>query len=144
MEAEFARRARREREREERARRKREREGEGGGGQQHHRHSHHPHHRHHHNHHHHQDHQLSAAHRLHVSAGLAAVAAFFLEDACELKVIPRIPFVHSAWHVLSAVSMAATGPLVDDAERRLERGRERAKQARGGIGGVGGVGGGSV
>ena len=116
MEAEFARRARRDR------RRRNEAAGGGGGfpSPSHHHHKHH----HHHHHHHANRVSISSAHRLHVYSGAAAVAAFFAEELW-----PRLPFVHSAWHVLSAVAMAATEPLVDDAERRLLRGRARAASA---------------
>ena len=110
MEAEFARRARRERE-----------STRGKTPSSSHHHHHHRHHLHHHHRHHHPP-SLAAAHRLHVLAGAAAVAAFFAEDLW-----PRLPFVHSTWHVLSALAMAATEPLVDDAEARLVRGRARAR-----------------
>jgi len=113
MEAEFARRARKER-----------KEGRASSSlsASHHHHHHHHHHSHSHSHSH---RSLSAAHRLHVCSGVAAVVAFFAEDLW-----PRLPFVHSTWHVLSAVAMAATEPLVDDAEGRLLRGRARARGAR--------------
>jgi len=74
MEAEFARRARKERRKE---------EASGGAFSSSSRHHHHHHHHHHHSH---RDHgeknsrpSLSAAHRLHVYSGAAAVAAFFAE-----------------------------------------------------------------
>lgn len=104
MEAEFARRAKRER----------ERKGAPSSSSRHH------------HHHHHQNHRsIAAAHRLHVLSGALAVAAFFAEDLW-----PRLPFVHSTWHVLSALAMAATEPLVDDAEARLLRGRARAEREK--------------
>ena len=127
MEKEFARRARRER-------RRRARLSSSSPSSSSHRHHHHSHH---HNHSHHNQEgssrpSISAAHRLHVLSGTLAVAAFFAEDLW-----PRLPFVHSTWHVLSAVAMAATEPLVDDAERRLLRGRARAEaEARKGGGSV--------
>lgn len=109
MEAEFARRA------------KRERERKGAPSSHHHHHSHH-----HHSHHHHQNRpSIAAAHRLHVLSGALAVAAFFAEDLW-----PRLPFVHSTWHVLSALAMSATEPLVDDAEARLLRGRARSEREK--------------
>jgi len=80
------------------------------------------------NHHHHRQSRhrsIAAAHRLHVLSGALAVAAFFAEDLW-----PRLPFVHSTWHVLSALAMAATEPLVDDAEARLLRGRARAEREK--------------
>lgn len=122
MEAEFVRRARRERRLWSRRREKEASVGGGGGGG----------HRSRHHHHGHSDRaSMSAAHRLHLCAGAAAVAAFFAEDLW-----PRLPFVHSTWHVFSAVAMVATEPLVDDAERRLVRGRARAEaegRKRGGV-----------
>ena len=126
MEAEFARRAGRERAR---ARMKSAPPPSSS------RHSHHHHHREDHHHHHRPpSSSLAAAHRLHVLSGAAAVAAFFAEDLW-----PRLPFVHSTWHVLSALAMAATEPLVDDAEGRLVRGRARAEARKRGGGGGGGV-----
>ncbi len=44
------------------------------------------------------------------TAALGA-ACFALEDA-----FPTLPFIHTTWHLLSAVGVAATGALVADCE----------------------------
>jgi hypothetical protein len=55
---------------------------------------------------------LRPAQRLHAVTCLAGLGAFALEDAC-----PRLPFVHAAWHCLSAAAVSTVNCLLDDVER---------------------------
>ncbi len=54
---------------------------------------------------------LRPAHRAHVATAALGAACFALEDA-----FPTLPFIHTTWHLLSAVGVAATGALVADCE----------------------------
>jgi uncharacterized membrane protein YgcG len=86
---------------------------------------------------------VRAKERAHLATSAVGVACFFLED-----LRPSTPFVHSAWHVLSAASVATTEALVEGAEDRLIAARaagdggggggRRGGRARGGGGGGGG------
>lgn len=65
---------------------------------------------------------LRAPWRAHVLASALGLTAWCLED-----VDPSLPFMHCAWHVLSAVGMGATEPLVARAEERLLAKRARRR-----------------
>ena len=56
---------------------------------------------------------LRRAHRAHMASAALGAACFALEDA-----FPTAPFIHTAWHLLSAVGVATTGALVADCEAR--------------------------
>ena len=56
---------------------------------------------------------LRRAHRAHVATAALGAACFALEDA-----FPTLPFIHTTWHLLSAVGVATTGALVADCEAR--------------------------
>ena len=76
------------------------------------------------------DARVAASERAHLATSAVGVACFFLED-----LRPSTPFVHAAWHVLSAVSVFTTEGLVEGAEDRL---LERRRRKGGGGGGRGG------
>jgi hypothetical protein len=54
---------------------------------------------------------LRPAQRLHAATCLLGLGAFALEEA-----FPRLPLVHSAWHVLSATAVATVNNLLADVE----------------------------
>jgi hypothetical protein len=67
---------------------------------------------------------------LHSAAALGAISFFALEEA-----LPRAPFLHSTWHLLSSVSCATTNALLEDVERDLglvapggKRGQQQQQQ----------------
>mmetsp|Transcript_1779 Transcript_1779/g.5168 ORF Transcript_1779/g.5168 Transcript_1779/m.5168 type:complete len:295 (+) Transcript_1779:234-1118(+) len=53
--------------------------------------------------------ELRRAHRLHMGASLLGGAAFVGEEF-----FPKAPLIHTAWHLMSAVGLAATGCFLDD------------------------------
>lgn len=54
---------------------------------------------------------LQRAHALHIATSAAGGAAFVGEE-----VRPKMPLIHTAWHLLSAASVAATGAFFADLE----------------------------
>ena len=71
------------------------------------------------------DARVAASERVHLATSAVGVACFFLED-----LRPSTPFVHAAWHILSAASVFTTEGLVEGAEDWL-----LARRAGGGGGG---------
>lgn len=54
---------------------------------------------------------LRRSHTLHIAASAAGGAAFIGEE-----VSPKMPLIHTAWHLLSAAGVAATGAFLADLE----------------------------
>ncbi len=55
---------------------------------------------------------LRRAHRAHLVASALGGAAFVGEEFA-----PRLPLIHTAWHLLSAAGIAASGAFLEDIER---------------------------
>ena len=75
------------------------------------------------------DARVAAAERAHLWTSAVGVACFFVED-----LRPSTPFVHAAWHCLSAVSVFTTEGLVEGAEDRLLARRAAKRGGRRGNG----------
>ncbi len=70
--------------------------------------------------------RLRRAQRVHAATCVAGLGAFALEDLA-----PRLPFMHAAWHVLSASAVFSVNALLADLEReRLVQGLPEASQRR--------------
>ncbi len=55
---------------------------------------------------------LRRAHRLHIAASALGGVAFVGEEFA-----PKLPLIHTAWHLLSAAGLIANGAFLEDIER---------------------------